>query len=189
MSEIYRNDSFDAASLGYVDYKIYDLSNKVNSELNEIKDMIKGNSNGTPVSSAVCLSATPEGTTGHVEKYSRIIDLTGLTWDQGSLNFGTDTEINSDTRIRTAEHIPLDGSSVTDITISATDTNGNDLMIDYTVYDENKKVIETIIWYDSGTQKSIPGDTKFLRVLLKRSNEGSITPNALNSCVMEEKFL
>lgn len=67
MSEIFNDYSFDTASFGYVDYKIYDLSKRVNSELDEIKNMIKGNSGITPVSAAVSVNSVPDGIAGHFE--------------------------------------------------------------------------------------------------------------------------
>lgn len=144
-----------------------------------------GGSDNAPAVSAVCVTAAPTGTTAHAERPAIITDLTGLTWEQGTVTSSGNE--GSAIRIRTADYVVFDGAKVTgNVAVFATDTNGGELLVDLMLFDENKTLLEDFYWLNSGTEKEIPRNTKFLRIVLKRDGNPTITPDVLGSCMLKE---
>ena len=136
-------------------------------------------------------SAVAEGVVGTVGAaemvYGMDIDLMSESWEQGSLSDSNGSDVSTSTRIRMSGY--FDVSAIEDFknksfTVRAS-TNNEALMFSWELYAADKSFISSSLndWYDSG-KFTLPGsgsDIAYIRLILRKTGNGSITPEELTS--------
>lgn len=105
------------------------------------------------------------------------IDTSSLTFEQGTIR-GNGEDSSSDTRIRTIGYIPYPEDKLyTQISVTGSST----LMVKIMTYNNEGTVIADMDWVSSGTISHVDSNTRRIRLCIRRSDEGDISPEDLSS--------
>ena len=105
------------------------------------------------------------------------IDTSSLTFEQGTIK-GSGEDSSSNTRIRTIGYIPYPEDKLyTQISV----TGSSKLMVNIMAYNNEGTVIADTGWVSSGVISHVDSNTRRIRLCIRKSDEGSITPADLSS--------